>query len=242
MAHIKKDIKGLRGPVILAMETATMCGSIGLVADKRCLAEFSLQTGETHSRRLLAGVDWLLQETGLDWPAIDAVAVSLGPGSFTGLRIGLATAKGLAMAANAKLIGVGTLDGLAAQLFAAGKFLICPVLDARKKEVYCGFYRCDVQGIPRLQEEWCVISPEALCAMIEEPVVLLGDGAAVYKDIFRDRLGEHLLVPPPGIYFPRAATIGMLAVEKWQQNIFLDPASAEPIYIRSSEAELNLGK
>jgi len=241
MAHIKKDIKGLRGPVILAMETATMCGSIGLVADKRCLAEFSLQTGETHSRRLLAGVDWLLQETGLDWPAIDAVAVSLGPGSFTGLRIGLATAKGFAMAANAKLIGVGTLDGLAAQLYAAGKFLICPVLDARKKEVYCGFYRCDAQGVPRLQKEWMVISPEALCERIEEPVLLFGDGTAVYKDVFRDRLGELLLMPPPGIYFPRAASIGMLAVEKWQQNNFLDPASAEPIYIRPSEAELHSG-
>ena len=241
MARTTKDIKGLPEPVILAMETATMCGSIGLVADNKCVAEFSLQTGETHSRRLLAGVDWLLQETGLGWPAIDAVAVSLGPGSFTGLRIGLATAKGFAMAANAKLIGVGTLDGLAAQLYAAGKFLICPVLDARKKEVYCGFYRCDAQGVPRLQKEWMVISPEALCERIEEPVLLFGDGTAVYKDVFRDRLGELLLMPPPGIYFPRAASIGMLAVEKWQQNNFLDPASAEPIYIRPSEAELHSG-
>jgi len=243
LAHIiKKEMKGVCGPVILAVETATMCGSIALVADDKCLAEFSLQTGETHSRRLLAGIDWVLQETGLDWSAIDAVAVSLGPGSFTGLRIGLATAKGLAMAAGAKLIGVGTLDGLAAQLFAVGKILICPVLDARKKEVYGGFYRCDEQGIPRLQEKWWVISPEALCERIEEPVVVLGDGAAVYNDVFRDRLADLLRVPPSGAYFPRAATIGMLAVEKWQQNVFLDPASSEPLYIRPSEAELHLGK
>lgn len=242
MAHIKKDKKGLREPVILAIETATMCGSIGLVADKNCVAEFSLQTGETHSRRLLAGVDWLLQETGLDWPVIDAVAVSLGPGSFTGLRIGLATAKGLTMAAGIKLIGVGTLDGLAAQVFARGNILICPVLDARKKEVYGGFYRCDEQGIPRLQDEWWVMSPETLCERIREPVVLLGDGAAVYKDAFRDGLGDLLLVPPQGTYFPRAASIGMLAAEKWQQDSFIDPVSAEPIYIRLSEAELHLGK
>jgi tRNA threonylcarbamoyladenosine biosynthesis protein TsaB len=162
MAHTGKDITGLHKPIILALETATMCGSVALVSENRCLAEFSLQTGETHSRRLLAGVDWLLQETGIDWPSIDAVAVSQGPGSFTGLRIGLATAKGLAMAGGAKLIGIGTLDGLAAQLFAAGEVLICPVLDARKKEVYCGFFKCDNQGIPRLQEEYMVINPEAL--------------------------------------------------------------------------------
>ena len=242
MAHTKKDKKGLREPVILAIETATTCGSIGLVADKNCVAEFSLQTGETHSRRLLAGVHWVLQETGLDWQAIDAVAVSLGPGSFTGLRIGLATAKALTMAAGIKLIGVGTLDGLAAQILAPGNILICPVLDARKKEVYGGFYRCDEQGIPRLQEEWWVMRPEKLCDRIREPVLLLGDGAVAYKDLFRDRLGDLLFVAPQGTYFPRAASIGMLAAEKWQMDIFIDPVSAEPIYIRASEAELHLGK
>lgn len=242
MAHTGKDIKGLRQPVILAIETATMCGSIALVAENRCLAEFSLQTGETHSRRLLAAVDWILQETGLDWPAIDAVAVSQGPGSFTGLRIGLATAKGLAMAASIKLIGVGTMDGLASQLFAVGEVLICPVLDARKKEVYCGFYRCDKHGIPRQLEDCCVISPQALCERLDEPVVLLGDGATVYGDIFRDKLGDLLVMVPAGTYFPRAATIGLLALDKWQKNDFLDPASAEPVYIRPSEAELLFGK
>jgi tRNA threonylcarbamoyladenosine biosynthesis protein TsaB len=242
MAHTGKDITGLHKPIILALETATMCGSVALVSENRCLAEFSLQTGETHSRRLLAGVDWLLQETGIDWPSIDAVAVSQGPGSFTGLRIGLATAKGLAMAGGAKLIGIGTLDGLAAQLFAAGEVLICPVLDARKKEVYCGFFKCDNQGIPRLQEEYMVINPEALCARIDEPVVLLGDGATAYEYLFQEKLVDLLKVVPSNVYFPRAATIGLLAWEKWQKNEFLDPAAAEPIYIRPSEAELNLGK
>jgi tRNA threonylcarbamoyladenosine biosynthesis protein TsaB len=242
MAHIKKEIKEVCAPVILAIETATICGSIGLFTNNKCLAEYSLQTGETHSRRLLAGVDWVMQETGLDWSDIDAVAVSLGPGSFTGLRIGLATAKGLAMASGAKLIGVGTLDGMAAQLFAAGNILICPVLDARKREVYCGFYRCDEQGIARRQGKWWVISPETLCERIKEPVVLFGDGVVVYKDVFRERLADRLRMVPPGLSFPRAATVGMLAAEKWQQNVFLDPAATGPIYIRPSEAELHFGK
>ena len=242
MAHTGKYTRELQKPVILALETATLCGSVALVSQDRCLAEFSLQTGETHSRRLLAGVNWLLQETGIDWPIIDAVAVSLGPGSFTGLRIGLATAKGLVLAGGAKLIGVGTLDGLAAQLFAAGDILICPVLDARKKEVYCGFYKCDDQGIPRLQGQYLVISPDELCGRIDEPVVLLGDGATFYGGLFQEKLAHFLKVVPAQVYFPRAATIGLLALEKWQQEEFLDPAVAEPIYIRPSEAELNLGK
>jgi tRNA threonylcarbamoyladenosine biosynthesis protein TsaB len=242
MTHTEKETKGLYRPIMLALETATMCGSVALVAENRCLAEFSLQTGETHSRRLLAGVDRILQETGIDWPDVDAVAVSLGPGSFTGLRIGLATAKGLAMAGGAKLIGVGTLDGLAAQLYAAGEVLICPVLDARKKEVYCSFYRCDSLGIPRRLEEYLVISPEALCARIAEPVVLLGDGAELYGDLFREKLVDLLRMPPANVYFPRAAAIGLLALDKWQQKEFLDPAAAEPIYIRPSEAELHLRK
>jgi len=237
-----KNMAGLLKPIILALETATMCGSVALVTENRCIAEFSLQTGETHSRRLLAGIDWVLQEAGIDMSAIAAVAVSLGPGSFTGLRIGLATAKGLAMAAGAKLIGVGTLDGLAAQFFAAANILICPVLDARKKEVYCGFYRCDNQGIPRLQGEYQVVSPEALCERIDEPVVLLGDGSEVYDHLFQEKLAGLLRVVPPGTYFPRAATIGLLALAKWQEDGFLDPVTAEPIYIRASEAELLFGK
>jgi tRNA threonylcarbamoyladenosine biosynthesis protein TsaB len=242
MAHTGKDIKELQQPVILALETATLCGSVALVSRTGCLAEFSLQSGETHSRRILAGIDWLLKETGIDWQTVDAIAVSQGPGSFTGLRIGLATAKGLALAGAAKLIGIGTLDGLAAQLFAAGEILICPVLDARKKEVYSGFYKCDDQGIPRRQGQYLVISPEQLCQRITEPVVLLGDGAAVYRDLFNEKLGNYLRTAPAGLFFPRAATIGLLALEKWQQGEFLDPAGAEPIYIRLSEAELNLGR
>ena len=148
MAHTGNDFEKLQGPVILALETATMCGSIAIVAEDKCLAEFSLQTKETHSRRLLAGLDWLFGEASLDWPDIDAIAVSLGPGSFTGLRISLSTAKGLVLASGKKMLGVGTLDGLAAQMFGARQ-LICPVLDARKNEIYCGLYRCNEQGIPR---------------------------------------------------------------------------------------------
>lgn len=241
MAHSGNDLAGLQGPVILALETATMCGSIAIVAEGQCIAEFSLQTKETHSRRLLAGLDWLFGETSLGWPDIDAIAVSLGPGSFTGLRIALSTAKGLALASGKKMLGVGTLDGLATQMFGVQQ-LICPMLDARKKEIYCSLYRCNEQGIPQRQGDYLVLKPEELCSMLQEPVILLGDGTATYGDLFVEQLGDLVTIAPMGSYFPRASTIGLLAVDKWQCSEFLDPATAEPIYIRPSEAELLYGK
>ena len=241
MAHTGNNLAGLQGPVILALETATMCGSIAIVAEEQCLAEFSLQTQETHSRRLLAGVDWLFEETSLDWPDIDAVAVSLGPGSFTGLRIGLSTAKGLAMASGKQLLGVGTLDGLAAQMFGARQ-LICPVLDARKKEIYCGLYRCNEHGFPQRQGDYMVLKPAELCERVKEPVILLGDGIATYGELFAEQLGDLATMAPLASYYPRGVTIGLLAIERWRNREFLDPAAAEPIYTRLSEAELLYGK
>lgn len=242
MGHTEKDIRGLPEPVLLALETATMCGSVAITADSRCIGEISLHTSETHSRRLLAGIDQLLRETAVTWADIDGIAVSLGPGSFTGLRIGLATAKGLAISTGTPLIGIGTLDGLAAQLFGVGDFLVCPVLDARKKEVYCAFFRCGPDGAPSLQGEYQVMAPEILCERIAEPTIMLGDGTSLYGRLFQEKLAGRLLMLPEGVFFPRAAAIGMLARERWRRDEFLDPATAEPIYIRPSEAELLFGK
>jgi tRNA threonylcarbamoyladenosine biosynthesis protein TsaB len=232
----RQKIQPESGPVLLAMETSGMCGSIALVTGERCIAEYSLQSKQTHSRRLLAGIDWLLGEAGLDWSEIGGVAISLGPGSFTGLRIGLSTAKGLAMAANIPLVGVTALDGLAAQFYYPGR-LVCPVLDARKQEVYAAFYRTGQIGVRRVSD-YLVLPPEALADMISEPVILAGDGSAAYEELFRERLGEDAIIAPAAIFFPQAAAIGQLAFAKWQSREFLDPGSAVPLYIRPSEAEL----
>jgi tRNA threonylcarbamoyladenosine biosynthesis protein TsaB len=225
-------------PVLLALETSGICGSIALVNQRQCLAEYSLHSKQTHSRRLLVGIDWLMAEAGLEWADIGGVAVSLGPGSFTGLRIGLSTAKGLAMAASKPLLGVAALDGLAAQLVHAAP-LICPVLDARKQEVYTAFYRSGPAGAERVSD-YMVLAPGDLAAMIREPVVLVGDGAVAYEELFRERLGETATIASGVIYFPRAAAIGQLAIDKWHRQEFLEPAAAVPLYVRPSEAEMNL--
>ena len=180
-------------PLLLALETTGICGSVALVADGFCLGEFSLQTKVTHSRRLLGSVDWLLEQAQCDWHSVSGIAVSLGPGSFTGIRIGLSTAKGLAMATGKPLLGVSTLDALAGQFAHLDKPL-CVVLDARKKEVYAAFYECLADGSVRRTSNYLVMPPEQLAARISVPTVMAGDGAVLYRDLFVTLLADKALL------------------------------------------------
>lgn len=228
-------------PIILALETSGMCGSVAVVADGQCLAEYSLASKLTYSRRLLIEIDRIMHEAEISWKQIDGIGISLGPGSFTGLRIGLSTAKGLAMATDKPLLGVPTLDGLANQFTYVPK-LICPILDARKKEIYTAFYRGTDKGTPQKISDYLNLTPESLSERITEPVVLVGDGVAVYGDFLKERLGELAVIAPAETYFSRAAVIGKLAVHLWKDKEFLSPEDAVPIYVRASDAELQVGK
>jgi len=228
----------LTGPLILALENSTMCGSIALVAEGLCLAENSLTTSTTHSQRLLASIHHLMAEGGVSWERLDAIAISTGPGSFTGLRIGLATAKGLAMATGKPLIGVSSLDTLACQLPWTAQ-TICPVIDARKHEVYTAFYRCDHSGYPKRESAYVAIAPESLALMIRDDVIFVGDGSTLYQEVFTEVLGKRAHFACPELFFVRAAALGHCAMNRWRQGQFLDPANATPDYIRPSEAEIN---
>ena len=227
--------------VILALETATTCGSLALVAEGRCLAEYSLNSSTTHSRRLLAGIHWLLAQCDLSWSQIAAIAVGLGPGSFTGLRIALSTAKGLCMATKKPLIGVSTLTGLASQ-FPFYPLPICPVVDARKNEIYTALYRCNQQGLLEKTTEDMVINPRRLPEFINGPTLLVGDGLPLYGLILKELLGESARFAPPEVCFARAAGIGFAAWHLFRQGSFLNPATAVPIYVRASDAELQFKK
>jgi len=232
---------GEKPPVILALETAGTCGSVALIGEERCLAEYSLNTKTTHSRRLLANVDWLLKETQCDWAQLDAIAVSLGPGSFTGLRIGLATAKGLSFATGKPLIGVPTLEGIARQFpFACQP--VCAVVDARKSEVYAAQYRWNRNGELEQTGESRVLAPEKLAGQISEPTILAGDAVPIYGELFRERLRNNALLAPAETCFARASAIGLAALARVRYRIFSDPASIVPIYVRASDAELQLGR
>jgi len=230
-------------PLILSLDTASSCSSVALtrgsVANGQVLASLSLNSNITHSRRLLAAIDWLLSEAEADWQAVTGLAISLGPGSFTGLRIGMATVKGLATAIHKPLLGVSTLDALAFNC--TGEQLICTVLDARKKEVYTCFYRSDLYGIPRRIGAIRVITPQRLVADIEQPVLFVGDAVMVYGDFWKEALGASFVSAPRTLHYPCASAIGLLAGEMLQQDQCLELSTAVPLYVRASDAELSLG-
>lgn len=238
MALSSKD-PSRQPPLILAVENSGLCGSVALVSGTHCIAEQSLLSKLTHSRRLLATLDRVMTECQVSWEQIDAIAISLGPGSFTGLRIGLSTVKGLALATGIPLIGVPTLDGLASQ-FTFTAMPVCPILDARKNEVYTALYQPDAKGALQRRSDYLVISAAELAAQISAPTIFTGDGITAHGALLREKLGELAVFAPEQLYFARAASIGLLALSSWREQQFLDPAGCIPLYVRASDAELNL--
>jgi tRNA threonylcarbamoyladenosine biosynthesis protein TsaB len=233
-------------PLILSLETATGCGSVALtkggIKNGKLLAEAIAQPEITHSRRLLGSVDWVMKAAGVDWNDLDGVAISLGPGSFTGLRIGMAAAKGIVFAAKVPLIGVQTLDAIALSCPVIDRPLWC-LLDARKQEVYAACYQVDVQGLQGLPVRCTpieAIRPEILAEKIQHPALIAGPGLNEYYDLFARVSGLRLIAPI--LSSPRAARVGFLAAEQLMRGDIVDPATIVPLYVRASEAEVNLQK
>jgi tRNA threonylcarbamoyladenosine biosynthesis protein TsaB len=227
--------------LILAIETATGCGGVSLTTGTRhngkVLAEYTLQPDLTHSRRLLGLVASMMAAVGTAWSDLDGIAVSQGPGSFTGLRIGMAAAKGIAMAAGIPLVGISTLDGLAAQVPAL-ELPLCCLLDARKQQVYAAFYRCSDEFSYRRVGDPLVLAPEALVRSIQEPTLVAGPGIlACAVELAAHRLARVL---PAGTIHPRAALIGFCGAEVLAAGAAGDGADLVPWYVRASEAEINL--
>jgi tRNA threonylcarbamoyladenosine biosynthesis protein TsaB len=205
----------------------------------RLLTECVAEPDITHSRRLMGSVKWVMESAGVSWEDLDGIGVSIGPGSFTGLRIGLAAAKAMAMATGKPLLGVPTLEALALACSGASDGrLVGVLLDARKKEVYAGFYRLDEDRGPVQVAAPVVVPPGEVLQQINEPVMLVGPGAAAYQELFDGH--EHIALFPGFLSSPRAAYVGMLASRMLGDGVIMDPASAAPLYVRASEAELNL--
>lgn len=233
--------------LILAVETSTFTGSVALVEasveggaspNLRVIGETTLQVLETHSSRLMPTIDRLLRETSLPVQKVKGIAVGLGPGSFTGLRIAISTVKGLGFALRVPVVGVPTLDALANNIRYAST-QVCPVLDARKKEVYAALFRSDAGGnLKKVSEDW-VLSPEDLCSRISETTILVGNGTEVYGEIFKNRLGPQALFAPPELSFPRAVHVARLSLPAFQRGEKLDLFAFTPIYVRRSEAEIH---
>lgn len=215
---------------VLAVETSTLAGGVALLDDDRLVAEYLLDVSLTHSERLMLAVERVLDDAG--WPAdtLEGLAVAIGPGSFTGLRVAVGTAKGLALALELPVAAVPTLDAMAASLpFAA--LPVCPVLRARRDEVYAGRYRWDGASMRR-EGEYLALAPDALAARLDEPTILLGDGAETIESPNARRIALPRRVPSP-------ALVGMLGVEALRRGDVAKPADLLPLYLRPSQAELN---
>lgn len=223
---------------ILAVDTATYTGSVALLEDDQVAAEWNLQSAQTHNRRLLQAIDFLLQQKGWDIGAIDAFAVTLGPGSFTGLRIGLSTVKTLAWSLAKPFVGISSLDALAAALPYA-PMPVCPILDARKKEVYFATYRSDADGWQMRQSPYIAAAPEQLSEYLREPTIVCGDGWLCYRQSLLPALGGLAIEAAAPFHLIRASFVGALARLKLLAGETHDPLTSAPLYVRPSEAELN---
>lgn len=225
--------------IILSVDSATPVAGVAILDEHKILAENFLNTGNTHSEKLLPLIDQTLKEVKLTLKDMDGIAVSIGPGSFTGLRIGLATAKGLAQVTGLKVVAIPTLDALAQNLVGFHGY-ICPILNARKSEVYTALYETKAGELKRMTE-YQAIKPEALCEQIkavDSKVTFLGDGVFEYQDLIISQLNEQAQWPSLNNLLPRASSLGILGLRKLEQGKTEDIFSLLPFYLRKSEAEI----
>lgn len=227
-------------PIILTIQTASPAGSVALNDGEHLLAEFSLDSRKTPTEWLLPAIEELLAKTGLTKNSLDAIGVVCGPGAFTGLRVGLATAKGLALAFDCPLVRVSSLQCLAMQLPFA-HMPVCVMLDARKQEVYSCCYRWE-SGLPRATSEEHVLRPEKLLAELTGDTLFVGNGALVYRSLVVRQLASRAHFAPGFLNVPRAAAAAVIALSEWQSGHTFSPDELMPSYLRPSEAELNLDK
>jgi tRNA threonylcarbamoyladenosine biosynthesis protein TsaB len=223
---------------ILAVDTATRSCSVAIVDQGSLLAEMTAVSGQTHSKHLMDMIHTVLQTANLAVSDVDGWAVSAGPGSFTGLRIGMSTIKGLAVASGKPVAGVSSLEVLAWQMLPCSD-LICPMLDARKGQVYCARYRLGsgalVQELPV-----AVLSPADAVHDIDEPCVFVGDGAQHYETVIVSSLGDRARIAHAGRHVIRASSVAWLSLERFESGDSEDLARLVPCYIRKSDAELKL--
>lgn len=227
---------------ILAIDSSGLVASVALIDDGECIGEYTINYKKTHSQTLVPMLDQVRKMIDLDLTTIDAIAVAAGPGSFTGLRIGSATAKGLGQALNKPLISVPTVDGLAYNLYGTDK-LICPLMDARRNQTYTGLYE-----FKREEEGWSLEIVKAQCAVALEEiiesinkrnreVIFLGDGVPVFKKQLEEQLQVPFSFAPASCNRQRAAVVGTLALSYMKKGKIQTAAEHEPEYLRLSQAE-----
>jgi tRNA threonylcarbamoyladenosine biosynthesis protein TsaB len=222
---------------ILSIETSTMLGGVALMDDKTGLiAETRLNVKTTHSERLMVAVDNILTQSEMGLDDVDAFAVAVGPGSFTGLRIGLSTAKGLSYATGRPIVTVPTLEAFAWN-FPCCRYPVCLMLDARRSEVYAAVFKWENGGVVTVVDAMSV-RPEDLLKGLSGGVLFAGEGALLYRDKIMEMMGETAVFGPPAKMVPSPANVAALGLKKALREEYTDSSEAVPFYVRKSEAEV----
>ncbi len=224
--------------IILAVDTATTSCSVAIIDKKSVLAEVTLIRKETHSKHLMDMIHGAIGFSGLKFSDLDGFAVVRGPGSFTGLRIGIATVKGLAAGLKKPLVGISSLEALAMQA-SNSPYLICPLLDAHRGEVYFSRYRF-LEGRLKEELEEQVCAPENVMRDINEPCIFVGNGILLYQKMLSEMMGDSAFFAPIPQNTIKASTVAFLSLNKFQNKDTDDIDRFIPHYIRKSDAELNL--
>ncbi len=224
------------GEVLLTVDTSTQAGSVAISDGGQLLGELLVNVKGTHTDRLLLTIQQLLQDAQLSMADLDCVAVVIGPGAFTGLRVGVATCKGLALATGKPMVGISSLQALALQA-PFGRFPVCALLDARKKEVYAGLYNWQA-GRPLPCGPEVVVAPERLLESLPAETVFIGEGAVAYQTLIVRQMGSRAHFVPWPLNLPRASSAAALALDDFRQGRTFTPAELRPRYIRLSEAEI----
>ena len=235
---------------IIAIDSSGLVASVAIVEDEEVIAEYNVQYKKTHSQTLLPMLDELKKMVDLDLQSVDAIAIAKGPGSFTGLRIGSATVKGLGLALEIPIIEIPTLDGLACNLYGTDK-VVCPIMDARRNQVYTGLYsyiekrqseeqeqRFSYTLVPILPQ--CAVSIQEItqkCNEQQKEIIFLGDGVPVFAEQLKDLMKVPYSFAPAHMNRQRAASLAFLAFEKLRKGEVVSAAEHAPEYLRLSQAE-----
>ena len=223
---------------ILGIDSSGLVASAAVISDGMLAAEFTVNNKQTHSQTLLPMIEQVVEMSGISLESLDAIAVAAGPGSFTGLRIGASTAKGMGLALKKPIVPVPTLEGLAYRMGVADG-LICPMMDARRNQVYTGIYRIADGGLECVVEQ-CAVPVEEIAEKINvlgERVILLGDGIPIHMEYLQNKLIVPYVVAPVHMNRQSGAAVAALGEVYFRAGRMEEAGEHRPIYLRKSQAE-----
>lgn len=224
---------------ILAFDSSGLVASVAIVQDDNLIAEYTTNYKKTHSQTLLPMLDEVVRMTETDKKSFDLLAVAAGPGSFTGLRIGSATVKGLALAWDIPVVAVPTLEALAYNAWGSRR-IICPIMDARRRQVYTGLYRFDKDDKMEALMDQVPMDIDELIKVLGdrgEEVLFVGDGIDVYADTIRQKMTVPFSFAPAHMNKQRAGSVAVAAKKRYEEGIYTSGDDFAPEYLRQSQAE-----